>query len=303
MRRALATLGALPLAWLGWEGAGRLVEALVLDAFDLPLRALALAGGFTAAQAIQDRLALAPHPADPHPENAAMPAQVILIAGAGGNLGRALARRLAAEGAALALLDRGGAALAAFAAELPGQHQVLADVDLTDPAATEAALRQVLDRHGRLDGVATTVGGFAFGPLAEAGQDQWELMFRLNVLTAANLFRAASGPMRAAGAGAMVATGAGPGLRAPALMAPYAAAKAGVLRLVESLAEELKREGVRVNAVLPGTIDTPQNRAAMPDADPALWVTADQVAAAMAFLLSPAASGVTGALLAVTGRG
>ena len=76
-----------------------------------------------------------------------------------------------------------------------------------------------------------------------------------------------------------------------------------MLKLTESLAEELKAEGVRVNAVLPGTIDTPQNRAAMPDADPSRWLRPEQMAEAMAFLLSDAASGVTGALLPVTGRG
>jgi NAD(P)-dependent dehydrogenase (short-subunit alcohol dehydrogenase family) len=92
-------------------------------------------------------------------------------------------------------------------------------------------------------------------------------------------------------------------LRSPAGLAAYAASKSGVLRLVESYAEELKAEGIRVNAVLPGTIDTPQNRAAMPGADTTTWVQPAQLAEAIAFLLSGAASGVTGTLLPVTARG
>jgi NAD(P)-dependent dehydrogenase (short-subunit alcohol dehydrogenase family) len=128
-------------------------------------------------------------------------------------------------------------------------------------------------------------------------------MFRVNLLSTLNLYRAAVAAMRPAGRGNLVAIGAMAGLKAPAELSAYAAAKSGVLRLTESLADELKGEGIRVNAVLPGTIDTPQNRAAMPDADPSHWVRPEEVAEAIAFLLSDAASGVTGALLPVTGRG
>jgi NAD(P)-dependent dehydrogenase (short-subunit alcohol dehydrogenase family) len=128
-------------------------------------------------------------------------------------------------------------------------------------------------------------------------------MFRLNLLTTANVFGAAIARMRTAGQGSLVAIGAMAALRSPAGLAAYAASKSGVLRLVESYAEELKAEGIRVNAVLPGIIDTPQNRAAMPGADTTTWVQPAQLAEAIAFLLSGAASGITGTLLPVTGRG
>jgi NAD(P)-dependent dehydrogenase (short-subunit alcohol dehydrogenase family) len=228
-------------------------------------------------------------------------ADIALVTGAAGNLGRAVAAALAAQGWRLALLDRDGAALATLAAALPGEaHVVLSGVDLTDAAACAGAVAQA---GAALAGVVHTVGGFAAGAMAEGGLAAFEPMFRLNLLTTANLFAAALPPMRAAGRGSLVAIGAMAALRAPGGLAAYAAAKSGVLRLVEATAEEVKAEGVRVNALLPGTIDTPQNRAAMPEADTSRWVAPAQLAEAAAFLLSPAASGVTGALLPVTGRG
>jgi len=228
-------------------------------------------------------------------------ADTALVTGAAGNLGRAVAIALAAAGWRLALLDRDEAALAMLAAALPGEgHIVLAGVDLTDAAACTAAVGDIGDT---LVGVVHTVGGFAAGAIAEGGLAKFEPMFRLNLLTTANLFAAALTPMRAARRGSLVAIGAMAALRAPSGLAAYAAAKSGVLRLVEATADEVKSEGIRVNALLPGTIDTPQNRAAMPDADTTRWVAPAQVAEAAMFLLSPAASGVTGALLPVTGRG
>jgi NAD(P)-dependent dehydrogenase (short-subunit alcohol dehydrogenase family) len=115
--------------------------------------------------------------------------------------------------------------------------------------------------------------------------------------------RAVLPPMRAAGTGSVVVVGAASARQASAGIAAYAAAKSAALRLVESFADEVRPEGVRINAVLPGTIDTPQNRAAMPGADHATWVSAGQIADVIAFLLSDAGTGVSGALIPVTGRG
>jgi NAD(P)-dependent dehydrogenase (short-subunit alcohol dehydrogenase family) len=234
-----------------------------------------------------------------------MPDPVILVTGAAGNLGRAVAARLAADGAAVVALDRVAAPLQAMLAALaePARHLPLAGVDLADAGACQAAVAQAMARYGRLDGVVHTVGGFAAAGVAEGTPELFEGMFRLNVLTTANLFAAAIGAMRPAGRGSLVAIGAMAALRAPAGLAAYAASKSAVLRLVESFADELRPTGLRVNALLPGTIDTPQNRAAMPDADVSRWVTPDQLARVAAFLVSDAASAVTGALVPVTGRG
>lgn len=229
---------------------------------------------------------------------------VILVTGAAGNLGRATLTCLARQGARLVAVDRMGDATALLGAGVaePSEHLALPGLDLLDAAACEARIAQVLARFGRLDGVAHTVGGFAIQPIADSSPAAWEAMFRINLLTTLNIFRASIAGMRPAGRGALCAVGALAALKAPGEMGAYAAAKSAVLRLVESYAEELRGTGLRVNAVLPGTIDTPQNRAAMPGADPSAWVQPAEIAEVIAFLLSPAAGAITGALLPVTGR-
>jgi NAD(P)-dependent dehydrogenase (short-subunit alcohol dehydrogenase family) len=228
--------------------------------------------------------------------------KMFIVTGAAGNVGAALTTLLVARGHRVAALDRTAEALAArFGAEaavLP-----VAVADLSDPAVARDAVARVVAAFGRIDGVAATVGTFATAPTAESTPELWERMLRINLFTVLNMFSAALPPLRAAGGGSLVAISAGAALRAGPGMAAYAASKSAVLRLVESMAEETKGDRVRVNAVLPGTIDTPQNRAAMPDADPSRWVTPTQVAEVLAFLLSDASSGVTGAALGVPGLG
>ncbi len=124
----------------------------------------------------------------------------------------------------------------------------------------------------------------------------------MNVQTAANASRAATPHLKRSAAGRIVNVGANGALKASAGMGPYAASKAGVHSLTESLAEELKADGVTVNAVLPSIIDTPANRADMPKADFAAWVAPADLATVMLFLASEEARAVTGALIPVTGR-
>mgnify|MGYP001544585854 FL=1 len=129
-------------------------------------------------------------------------------------------------------------------------------------------------------------------------------MFAANLKTAVVSIKAALPRLLESSAGRIINVGAGAAARpAGAGMGAYAASKAGVHKLTESLAAELKDRGITVNAVLPGTIDTPQNRAAMPNADFARWVRPEAIAAVIAFLASEQAAAVTGALVPVYGRG
>ena len=229
--------------------------------------------------------------------------KIIIVTGAAGNVGSAVSRLLAERGAIVAAVDTVREPLEQAVAALPGErHLALSGYDLLDAAACTTLAARVTQNLGRIDGAVNTVGGFAMAPLGESGPELWDAMFSMNLKSALNLYRAVLPVMAAAGSGSLVAIGAAAALRSPPAMSAYAASKSAVLRLTESLADEVKGEGIRVNAVLPGTIDTPQNRAAMPDVDPSLWVRPTEVAEAILFLLSDAASGITGALLPVGGR-
>jgi NAD(P)-dependent dehydrogenase (short-subunit alcohol dehydrogenase family) len=207
---------------------------------------------------------------------------------------------LASRGACVAAVDTNKHRLEAVVGSLEGSgHLALPDYDLTDFTSSATLIDKVQSAYGRLDGVGTTVGGFAMAKLEDAGQDQWDAMFNLNVKTTWNIYRAAVPAIRQTGGGALVAIASAAGLRGTAQMAAYSATKSAVMRLTESLADELRGDRIRVNAVLPTTIDTTQNREAMPEADTSRWVKPSEVAEAMVFLLSDAASGITGALLQV----
>lgn len=217
----------------------------------------------------------------------------VVVTGAAGILGGRTAGLLAARGWEVVGIDL---------AELPVERFALSfgGVDLTDEATLAGVAERLLELGG-LDGLVNVAGGFAWETVADGSVATWDRLYALNVRTALVTSRALLPLLRASG-GAIVNVGAAAAAKAGTGMGAYAASKSGVARFTEALADELKDEGVRVNAVLPSILDTPANRAAMPDADFSRWVAPEALAEVIAFLLSPGAAAVTGALMPVTGR-
>jgi NAD(P)-dependent dehydrogenase (short-subunit alcohol dehydrogenase family) len=229
-----------------------------------------------------------------------MAGRVFAITGASGALGSAVAKAVVSQGCRAALIDH--------IHDTPhgltdgDDVLILGGVDLTDTESAKAAIDAAAGRFGGLDVVLNIAGGFSWETVEGGDAETWRKLFRLNLETAANVCRAAIPHLKRSKAGRIVNVGANGAVKAAHGMGPYGASKAGVHRLTEALAEELKGSGVTVNAVLPSIIDTPANRADLPKADFATWVTADELAAVMLFLASEKASAVTGALIPVMGR-
>jgi NAD(P)-dependent dehydrogenase (short-subunit alcohol dehydrogenase family) len=223
--------------------------------------------------------------------------KVIAVTGASGALGAAVVKVLGACGAQVASLDH--APLPAGGATNP---LALGGIDLADESAAAAALQKIVAAIGRLDALVNIAGGFRFEKLEGGTLDSWDSMYRVNLRTAVSCCKAALPHLLKAGSARIVNVGALGAAKAGAGMGAYAASKAGVAKLTESLAEELKDRGVTVNAVLPSTLDTPRNRLDMPNADVGRWVTPEAMGEVIAFLLSDSAAVVTGALIPVAGR-
>ncbi|MGQ9467883.1 MAG: SDR family NAD(P)-dependent oxidoreductase [Anaerolineae bacterium] len=232
--------------------------------------------------------------------------RVVMVTGAAGNLGSAVARAFRAAGARLVLVDRAPDRLPVLFPDLADSpdHYLVTSVDLTNADAAEEVVAESLRRLGRMDVLVHTVGGYRGGrPVHETDLETWQALFDLNVRTALTVTRAVVPVMVARGAGRIVYVAARAGLEGGKHMAAYSAAKSALIRLTESLAAELRGTGVTVNCVLPSTIDTPQNRAAMPKADPARWVKPEAIADVILFLASDAARAVHGAAIPVYGAG
>jgi NAD(P)-dependent dehydrogenase (short-subunit alcohol dehydrogenase family) len=228
--------------------------------------------------------------------------RVVMITGAFGALGSAVARKFRASGARLALIDH-AAVPAAAPAEYPAPHVLVGGVDLTDPQAANIAAQKSAQSGGGLDVLVNIAGGFRWQKLEGGDIATWELMFSTNLKTAVVVSQAVVPYLKARGGGRIINIGAGAAARAHTGTGAYTASKAGVERLSEALADELKDHNITVNTILPGTIDTPANRAAMPDADTSRWVPPDAIADVIEFLASDAARAVTGAAIRVFGRG
>lgn len=233
-----------------------------------------------------------------------MASQVVLITGAAGGLAPSVIQGFFRTGASLVLTDRNPDKLAALRTTLaldPARCRVLA-ADLTSLSDTARLVAEIHSQLGRLDVLVHLAGGFRMAPVHETSTEDWNFLFDLNVRSVLHLAHAIVPGMRARRQGCLLHVGSRAALQGAAQVGAYSAAKAAVVRLTESLAAELSSDGIRANCVLPGTIDTPQNRAAMPAADFARWVDPTSIAEVLVFLASPAARDITGAAIPVFGK-
>ena len=228
-----------------------------------------------------------------------------MITGGAGYLGSASARTFLARGASLVLVDRAPDRLEAKYPELVGSrdHYLAQSVDILNVEAVDRTVKETLERLGSIDVLVNTVGGFRAGPsLDKTPVSDCEELFDLNARSVFIACHAVIPTMRQQRSGRIVNISSKGGLKGDAGMALYSASKAAVIRITESMASELKDEGITVNCVLPSIIDTPPNRQAMPSADFSRWVSPESVARVIAFLASDDAADITGAAIPVFGR-
>jgi len=223
--------------------------------------------------------------------------KVILISGASGGLGEEVTRTFLDAGPRVAAVSR------LWSSAVDSDMLLHVSADLTQESGCVAAVQAAVSRWGRLDVVAHLMGGFTGGTaVEETTPERWDKMMNLNLRSAFLLFRAALPELRKAGLGRILAVGSRPGLDPVAGLGAYAVSKAGLHALVRTIAAENQNTGLTANAVLPSTIDTPANRAAMPDAAFARWVTPASIGDLLVWLASDASQDISGALIPIYGR-
>jgi NAD(P)-dependent dehydrogenase (short-subunit alcohol dehydrogenase family) len=224
----------------------------------------------------------------------------VVITGAAGVLGAAVARAFLSAGASLALMDRAAASQDPLKGTADA-HVFFDGIDLTDMAQARRAMDSAASKLGGIDVLVNIAGGFRWETIGEGSLETWDFLYAINLKTALCACKAALGYLPADN-GRIVNVGAAAAAKAGTGMGAYTASKAGVAKLTEALAEELKDKGINVNAVLPSIIDTPANRADMPKADFTRWVAPEALADVIVFLSSRAARAITGASILVSGK-
>ncbi len=226
---------------------------------------------------------------------------LVVVTGAAGALGRAVAHAFIEQGNSVLLVDCNEQMLRSAYDGVAGKLQFLV-ADLTDGASTLAAFGAALEAQGPAAVLCNIAGGFAMGvDVHDPDASTWERMMAMNVSTTLNACRAVVPGMLAAGHGKIVNIAAASAASGKASMGAYCASKSVVGRITESMALELREQGINVNAVAPSIIDTPANRGAMPDVDPSKWVSTRQLADVIGFLASDRASAIHGAVIPVVG--
>jgi len=223
----------------------------------------------------------------------------VAVTGGFGALGVATVNALQAAGARVAAIDRASAAPAGVSL---GDAKTFGGVDIGDAAAAKATFAKAAEALGGLDALVNIAGTFRWEKIADGGLETWDFLYNVNLRTAVAASQAALPFLAASRSASIVNIGAMGAIRAGTGMGAYAASKAGIFKLTEALAEELKEKDITVNAILPSIIDTPPNRADMPKANFAHWVKPADIAGVIAFLISDGARAITGALIPVTGR-
>lgn len=230
--------------------------------------------------------------------------KVVMVTGGTGNLGGPVARAFAAAGAKVVVVDRNAEKQRARFIDWVDapDYWLAAPVNVTDEAEGARCVADAVARFARLDILVNTVGGYRAGqPVHELDLATWDLMLDLNARSTLVMCKAALRVMLAQGGGKIVNVAARAALAGSANHAAYAAAKAATVRLTESMAAEVRARGININCILPSTIDSPDNREAMPKADPSKWVAPASLAEVILFLASPAARDIHGAALPVYG--
>lgn len=228
--------------------------------------------------------------------------RVVIVTGAAGSLGGAVVRAFQSAGAKLTLVDRAADRLGRMYSDLgdSADYFFAHSVDLTSADDVRSMVEKTVGHFGQVDVLVNTAGGYRAGtPVHETPLETWDFMLNLNARSVFLTSRAVIPFMLQAGYGKIVSVAARTALQGRANMAAYSVSKSAVVRLTESMAAELRRGGINVNCVLPGTIDTPDNRQSMPDADYSRWVSPEAIAEVIMFLASDSASTLNGVAIPV----